>query len=167
MGKQVLQYYDGASKPAIAVIYETVYQGQIAKAASPCGANCSFTQSFVGPKYRCIDADLNDITAPWCHTNDPLDGPNGTCNGLPVTQELYVSGNSTEATGSPGGGWGEGIIWVLHRYFPPENRVPWNASFMDNLLYQNIAFKCQLWNTRFDIRRTFTNFDQDIESNTT
>jgi len=166
-GLQAFQFYDGASNPAIAVIYETIYQGQIAKAVTPCGANCSFTQSFVGPKYRCIDADINDISAPWCHTNDSTDGLDGTCNGLPVTRELYVSGNSTKAIGSPGGGWGEGMLWVLHRYFPPENRVPWNASFMDDSLYQNIAFKCQLWNTLFDIRRTFTNFDQDIESNTT
>jgi hypothetical protein len=59
----------GYSKPTNhlnALALETVHGGQIVQAPSPCGENCTFAHSFVGPAYQCIEKDPYDPDSSWC-----------------------------------------------------------------------------------------------------
>jgi hypothetical protein len=168
-GKQVLTDYSGPSKAGLAIIYQTVYQGRIANANSVCnGANCSLVQSFGGPTYRCEDVDAKDPLAPWCYgAYDLIQHPNGSCTELPPENQLYRADNSTVDDRD------DGRLWVMYRYFPPESRG--NESWFDptgrmripTSKYQNITFRCELWDTWFDVRRAFINNQQQIEANIT
>jgi len=164
-GKQVLTNFNGPSKAGLALIYQTVYQGRIATARSPCGgANCSFTQSFMGSSYKCEDVDARDPLAPWCYgTSYSFGGPNGSCTELAPEMQLYRANNSTD----------DNRFWVMYRYFPPESRGdeswfdPHGNTKIPTSMYQNTSFRCEMWNTSFDIRRTFINSQQHIEANLT
>jgi hypothetical protein len=58
--------YSKPNNRVSSVILESAYTGQIIQPPSPCGDNCTFTQSFVGPAYQCVDKDPYDKESPWC-----------------------------------------------------------------------------------------------------
>jgi hypothetical protein len=171
--------YDKPSKRALAIIYETVYGGRVVEASSPCGPNCTFTQSFVGPSYSCDQLDQYDPDAPWCDPN-----VRNTTNDQRTCAEIIGEGTKYEARnssanfcvkylGRPDDGcnwrgtqdeWQDGILWVRHRYLPPELR---NESNITNSMWQNFTFKCEQWDTKFDLRRTYVNSQLQFELNTT
>ncbi|KAH0543428.1 hypothetical protein FGG08_002286 [Glutinoglossum americanum] len=178
--------YDHPSSKATAVVYQTTYGGGIASAISPCGANCTFTQSFVGPSYRCEQLDQYDSTAPWCqadsrHSCEDVVGDFGLTDPKSVTS--YLAGNSSgdfcakylpdHSGGCPWGpgnteAWMDGVIWVFHRYLPSEYRAGYNFTSITNptipgSAWQNYTFRCTQWDTRFDIRRTYFDSEQRIE----
>jgi hypothetical protein len=178
--------YDKPSNRALAIIYETVYGGRVVEASSPCGPNCTFTQSFVGPSYSCVQLDQYDPDSPWCdpsirNTTDD----HRTCaevigegSPFPGNVTAYEARNSSanfcvKYLGTPEDGcnwrgtqdeWQDGTLWVRHRYLPPELR---NESLFTNSMWQNFTFKCEQWDTKFDLRRTYVNSQLQFELNTT
>lgn len=171
--------YDHPSSRATAIIYQTVYGGQIISSESPCGANCTLTQSFVGPTYKCDQLDPYDPEAPWC--KEPFN-PNSKCEdvigdfGLTDPKNVWwyetrnssVS-NSTRAVLKP---WTEGVLWVRHKYLPAEFRKSYNYSTpyqprIPGSAWHNFTFRCRPHNARFDITRTYKNFELHIEGSTT
>lgn len=68
--------YQDATKGASGLIYNTMYGKRIVEAPSPCGANCSFTQTFNAPAYKCDDVDYNNIDPenPFCGEDDGTPG---------------------------------------------------------------------------------------------
>lgn len=179
--------YNKPSNRALAIIYETAYGGRVVEAASPCGPNCTFIQSFIGPSYNCAQLDQYDPDAPWCDpnirntTNDPR-----TCEQVigegsfpdPGNVTSYEARNSSanfcvKYLGRPEDGcfwrgtqdeWQDGILWVRHRYLPPQLR---DELVFTNSMWQNYTFKCQQWDTKFDLRRIYVNSQMQFELNTT
>jgi hypothetical protein len=166
--------YSRPSSRATALIYQTVYGGQIVSGDSPCG-NCSFTQSFVGPSYNCTQIDPVDPNAPWCQRAASHSDACGadfvfrSDRTNPAKIIWYEAGNATSNFTSA---WNEGAIWVRHTYLPQEYRTPYinatdDSTFPLSSAYQIFAFKCEQWNTRFDIRRTYADSSQLVEGNYT
>ncbi|CAM1503169.1 Fc.00g079450.m01.CDS01 [Cosmosporella sp. VM-42] len=91
--------YDGymdATKGATGLIYNTMYSKRIVEAPSPCGANCSFTQTFNAPAYKCDNVDYNNISAdnPFCGKDDgtPAEERCEAMFNLPTRQYIRDSG---------------------------------------------------------------------------
>src|SRR5436190_2436027 len=123
-------YYKHSSR-ATGLVYSTVYGGRILSAESPCGANCTFTQSFIGPAYLCRDVDYtrdDEPGNPFCHGTSYLnyecdDFASLTYNAFDIT--WYNARNSTGdvCAGCNGEGWRDGKLWVLYQYLQPSYRV--------------------------------------------
>ncbi|KAK4168232.1 hypothetical protein QBC43DRAFT_296899 [Cladorrhinum sp. PSN259] len=164
--KMVTTSYRGPSKAAVAIAYQAIYQGAIAAASSPCEANCTFTQKFVGPSYECVEVSPEDPNAPWCY--DPGSHPNGTClSSRPASAELYFANSSLVTPSYSNSSWvNDGKLWIKHRYFSPENRYNMSsAADSGDVLtssHETVAFRCEMWKTTYDIRRSFTNLEQEI-----
>jgi hypothetical protein len=182
--------YDRPASRATAVVYDAVYSGQIVNADSPCGANCSLTQSFIGPSYKCTQLDQYDTDAPWCQT-DASDSCADIVSDFNLTDPskviAYQAQNSSADFCSkylkrpeacmqqPGDGdaWMDGTLWVRHKFLPQAFREGYNASSvlsnptLPGSAWHNYTFRCEQWQTRFDIRRTWSNFQQHIDANRT
>src|SRR5438874_1516877 len=100
MGLALPLYYKPSSR-ATGMVYSTVYGGSTLSTESPCGANCTFKQSFIGPAYLCQDVDYtqDDVPGnPFCHGASYL---NGSCDGFatptnnPFDITWYTARNSS------------------------------------------------------------------------
>ncbi|KAH7370231.1 hypothetical protein BKA65DRAFT_589617 [Rhexocercosporidium sp. MPI-PUGE-AT-0058] len=168
--------YTGPSSRAKGLIYSTVYGGQIVPAASPCGANCTFNQTFNGPAYQCRDVDYTQSNPgnPFCH-----DGPCSASHFASATNsafdiEWYMAQNSSgnTCTGCLGEAWMDGKLWVEYRYLLPEYRLqtgdpPRNATPIPDSAFEKHQFMCQSYNASYAIRRTYVDFKQKIEGHLT
>ncbi|KAI5468149.1 hypothetical protein BGZ63DRAFT_460017 [Mariannaea sp. PMI_226] len=100
--------YTGPSRGGLSIIYQSVFQGDIMKSSSPCGVNCSFSQSFTAPTYKCEDVDEYDPEAPWCYS--ATQKPNGTCYvDDPASKNLYFAVQKTAI--------------LIHLNWPPHMRI--------------------------------------------
>ena len=130
-----------------ALISEVAYNGQIVQAPSPCGENCTFTQSFIGPTYQCVEMDPNDPSAPWCTQAALSQSSYTTCSQSWGSLSAFMYANATrfsfyEASNSSADfctslssnpaacnslsttqAWENGNIWVRYTYLP-ENLRP-------------------------------------------
>jgi hypothetical protein len=170
--------YLGPSKAAQAIVYQTVYQGRTINPISPCGPNCTFSQSFGAPTYKCMDVELKDPQAPWCYALNPANlerlYPNGTCpmkTESNVTDTFYFAANGSNPTSGTNNtaiddysDQSDGKLWVLYKYFPQELRQKgwYEPSQFPTTGYRNISFKCELWDSWFDVQRTFVNSEQQF-----
>lgn len=161
-GKQVLRELNGPSNAALAIIYQTIYQGRVVNANSPCGnQNCSFEQAFGGPTYQCEDVDIGNMSAPWCQLSTTSNSSCTLSEQGGFDNVLYSVNNGSV------NGYDDGNIWVLYRYYPPDSRNHSVENGVLSSLYQNISFRCTLWDTWFNVRRNFVNAQQEIEANLT
>ena len=167
--------YDGPSSRARALIYQTAYGGEVIHSPSPCGANCSFVQSFEGPSYKCTALDPYDASAPWCVEQAKRER---SCEETintgtdPVKAQTYEARNSSEYFSTKYYGtlpwtegndeWMDGILWVRHRYLLPEWRSIPEGKVRPNEAWLNFTFRCEQWDTRFDLRQTYV----DLRGNT-
>jgi hypothetical protein len=175
--------YDRPSSLAKALIYQAAYGGEIINAPSPCGENCSFTQSFVGPAYKCEEKDPYDPLSPWCKLA-------ATYWEAPSCQEMrlwpaYSAGNATDEdfcakylqgadcglfwgydpnTGDVRDEWMSGTIWILYTYLPEEYRNDDQYIYQFSEVWQNYSYRCEQWEAQYDIRRTWVNSKQTIDS---
>ncbi|KAK0623791.1 hypothetical protein B0T14DRAFT_495208 [Immersiella caudata] len=186
--------YDTASSAATGFVYNTLYGKRIIEAPSPCGANCSFSQVFVGPAYKCDSIDFmttTDRDNPFCsYSQDPA--TLGSCGGifLDVRNGFSLEGitwyrarnssttpscneNSTACRSSTG--WEDGKLWVAHQYLQPSYR-----SLLDDFgnlkdstkklpfsAFERRMFVCQSYNATYTIRRRYQNFQQYLTGNLT
>jgi hypothetical protein len=173
--------YDGPASRAISLIYQAAYGGEIVYGASPCGANCQYHQSFVGPSYRCFELDQYDTSAPWCVEGAKSDI---SCESVidtgvdPLKTQTYEARNSSELFIDKYGGplwtdgedeWMDGIIWIRHRYLPLEWRgtLPDDMSYPPPSAWKNFTSRCEQWHTRFDVQRVWLDSEGGIGYNTT
>jgi hypothetical protein len=163
-GYMLWESYIGPTKAGLAIVYEALYRGSIARAPSPCGSNCTFTQSFQAPSYVCEDVDNQDPNAPWCY--DIGARPNGSCYAdHPMSKEMFYAANSTTDSSIVS----DYNLWVRHRYVAPmyrRNKTDTTAEtgYVADLdvPYENITFRCEMKKTKFEVRRTYVNSLQEI-----
>jgi hypothetical protein len=184
--------YSAYTKPTnrlTALIAEAVYNGQIVQSPSPCGENCTFTQSFVGPTYQCTEMDPYDTSSPWCSPAGLQNSGYANCSevwevfGASPRSTLYEASNSsadfcTNLSSNPGAcnssftstteAWENGNIWVRYKYLPEY----WRDQFQENKsvpanAWMNLSYRCDQWDARFDLNRTYNNSVQQVEVNTT
>jgi hypothetical protein len=166
-GSRPTTYYGGPSLALRSIILQTVYSGFILEANSPCGANCSYPLVFLAPAYKCEDVDLFEPNAPWCLPRNGI--PNGNCSspyfgGDVVVDVPYFGGNSTTSANET-----DGLLWVKYYHYDSDvlgvnqsaEQVPLPPA------PQNISFKCQLWQSRYEVQRSFVNSKQYWDFNTT
>ena len=176
--------YGKVRNRATAVILETVYGGQIVQAPSPCGENCTFTQSFVGPAYQCIDKDPYDPDSPWCRP-DVLNSTDSSCSETWTVYDwdyitFYEASNSStdfckSFSSNPAAcgddddvqAWENGNIWVRYNYLPDKWRSKYLTESIPPEAWLNYSLRCDQWDTRFDIRRTYVRSQQQVEVKTT
>jgi hypothetical protein len=147
--------YSKPNNRVSSVILESAYTGQIVQTPSPCGDNCTFTQSFVGPAYQCVDKDPYDMESPWCY--------GGSCGTVfdysPDLHEatFYLASNSsrdfcTNLTSNSAAcgliddtteAWDDGNIWVWYSYLPEE----WKARYpnLTDLQNANVSIPGGAW----------------------
>ncbi|KAH9204019.1 hypothetical protein DL95DRAFT_398852 [Leptodontidium sp. 2 PMI_412] len=178
--------YIGPSPPINGLVYGTIYGGQVLSTDSPCGANCTFNQSFVGPAYKCRDVDYtqnSEPNNPFCLeiANGPMNGtiscesyfdfgPHFNNNAFDTT--WYYARNSSRLCPDCFEPWVDGKIWVLYQYLLPQYRIqavdfPANSTPIPESAWEKHQFVCQSYNARFDIERTYINYQQIIRHNTT
>jgi hypothetical protein len=180
--------YERPSSRATALIYQAVYGGQIVNSQSPCGANCSFSMSFSGPSYQCIEMDQYDPQSPWCALDTRYNCQDivedfGLTDPSKVT--WYQARNSSSSfcmtrlenstvcqqSSNEDDSWLDGTLWVRHRYLPVQHRAGYNSSDglsnpkLPGSAWENTTFLCTQWETQFDIQRTFIEFQQEIRYN--
>lgn len=177
--------YQDASKGAIGLIYNTLYSKRIAETQSPCGANCSFTQTFNAPAYKCDDVDYNNIGPdnPFCGEDDGTPAEK-RCESLftaPTTNTFqrvwYMaqnsSGDSCKGFDDESSScrilepWQEGKIWFAHQYFLEEYRdtpmaAGTNTTAVPDDAWEFHMFMCQSYNATYEIERTYKNFVQNV-----
>jgi hypothetical protein len=172
-----------------ALISEVAYSGQIIQAPSPCGDNCNFTQSFVGPTYQCVEIDPYDISAPWCSNAALEESLFATCpetwgdsgEFLNTTSMVFyeatnsssdfctsVSSNPAACNFTAEEPWENGNLWVRYKYLPETLRPQFhgNTSVPANA-WRNLSYRCDQWDARFDLTRTYINSTQQVEVTTT
>ncbi|KAK4443448.1 hypothetical protein QBC34DRAFT_443396 [Podospora aff. communis PSN243] len=186
--------YDTASSAATGFVYTTLYGKRIIEAPSPCGANCSFSQTFAGPAYKCDNIDFmttTDTNNPFCaYPQDPA--TLGTCGGifLDARNGFSVEGitwyralNSSEVPNCddnsticrPLTGWEDGKLWVAHQYLQPSYRSLFDDTGIlkdpTNKLpfsaFDRRMFACQSYNATYTIHRRYQNFQQFLTGNLT
>lgn len=137
--------YENVSPAATGLVFNTLYAKRIIDAPSPCGANCSFTQTFTGPAYKCNDIDFRTTTDPanpFCPSSlVARDTTFGNCgdvfldsgNGLSLkgfswyyarnssVSQAKCKGTPTYCAG-PDIAWRDGKLWVAHQFLQPSYR---------------------------------------------
>ncbi len=191
--------YFKASSRAVALVYQTAYGGRIVGGASPCGAgvNCSFSQSFVGPAYKCEPRSPRVSPAPLpsgCSSSaDSGSGAGADSETLPPTtaaeceraralpdlgsQTMYSASNDSiddrKYAGPPAlFAWEDGVLEVQHSFLPHEWRWAYNETpgAQQNIplsALQYYAFRCEQWNARYDVRRSYEGGQQVFLTNKT
>ncbi|KAH7134949.1 hypothetical protein B0J11DRAFT_595781 [Dendryphion nanum] len=163
------EQYTKPSSPATSFVSNTLYGKRIIDAPSPCGANCSFTQSFTGPAYKCDDIDFarnNTVGNPFCVKSG---FGNGDCGGYfdPVTSGSPFVANWYMARNSSGNAWWDGKLWVLYQYLLPQyrgtNSLGTNSTPVPDAAWERHAFMCQSYNATYSIKRTYQNFQQTVD----
>ncbi|KAF1996619.1 hypothetical protein P154DRAFT_308955 [Amniculicola lignicola CBS 123094] len=156
-------YYRPSSR-AIALIYQTVYGGRIADAISPCGSNCSFSQSFTAPAYKCSPVETEGAI--------PLYGSAWDVSRV----EWYKAWNTTADFCDTMGGsascnvftgdeWIAGKIQVQYMYLPQSERELWeknNTHPIAASAWQYSGFLCEQWFAQFDLQREYVNSVQQM-----
>jgi hypothetical protein len=179
------EQYVKPSSPATSFISNTLYGKRIIDAPSPCGANCSFSQAFFGPAYKCEDVDFtrNDtIGNPFC--TESFYG-HGDCGGYfdpimfsdPFVANWYMARNSTGDVCAGFSGddsscpinaepWWDGKLWVLYQYLLPQYRstdnMGRNATPVPDEAWERNLFMCQSYNATYSLKRTYQNFQQTV-----
>ncbi|KAF2194597.1 hypothetical protein K469DRAFT_744484 [Zopfia rhizophila CBS 207.26] len=162
IGKQISTFFDGPSNAALAIVYQTVYQGQIVNAESPCGArDCSFRQEFQAPSYHCEDVAVEALNSPWCQISEQ-----GIANKTCILEDPEVFGfaNIMYSAGNGSGGvdtfsnvtYGDGNFWFMFRDYDPELRDPNATIGYQSSPYRNVSFRCSIWDTTYKVRRLFS-----------
>jgi hypothetical protein len=179
--------YRTASTAATGFVYNTMYNKRIVDAESPCGANCSFTQTFHGPAYKCDDVDFlkdNDTANPFCL--QPSSRGYGICGGVfdastinTFTTTWYSARNSTSTSCQIKDGcipvtdpWREGKIWIAYKYFLPQYRNLANANGVNSTpvpdeAWERYMFSCQSYNATYKLRRSYNNFQHTVTGDLT
>lgn len=178
--------YVDPSSPATSFISNTLYGRRIKEASSPCGANCSFSQSFVGPAYSCDEVDFtrNDTRGnPFCINSSDT---HGICGGNfdqltldPFITNWYmarnssgdicagISGDDLSQCASNATPWWDGKLWVLYQYLLPQYRhtdsAGHNATPVPDEAWERHIFMCQSYNATYFVKRTYKNFQQTID----
>ncbi|KAH8704498.1 hypothetical protein GQ44DRAFT_764111 [Phaeosphaeriaceae sp. PMI808] len=180
------EQYNNPSSPATSFISNTLYSKRIIDAQSPCGANCSFTQSFVGPAYKCEDVDFTQNTTngnPFCTKSG---FGHGDCGGYfdpimrsnPFIANWYMARNSSgNVCVGPSGDeydrctinaqpWWDGKLWVLYQYLLPQYRnsssIGTNSIPVPDDAWERHLFVCQSYNATYSVKRTYQNFRQTV-----
>jgi hypothetical protein len=180
--------YDGymeATKGATGLIFNTMYGKRIVEAQSPCGANCSFTQTFYAPAYKCDDVDYANIGAdnPFCGEDDGTPAKERCESSFKLSTSntfqrvWYQARNSS---GDPCGKygrdssfcptfepWQDGKLWVAHQHFLQQYRdTPtergYNTTPVPEEAWEFHMFMCQSYNATYTVERTYKNFVQRI-----
>jgi hypothetical protein len=168
--------YVSASAPATGFIYNTMYGRRIVDAPSPCGVNCSFSQTFIGPGYNCRDIDFtrNDEPGnPFCTKSY---SGYGACGGYfdPFLDNAfdvnwYMASNSSgdicqehpgDYSCSAVEPWMERKSWVLYQYLLPEYRSSQtdqgtNSTAILDDAWEGHVFVCESYNATYTLKRTY------------
>lgn len=166
--------YLKASLPIASFISSTLYGKRIVDIPSPCGANCSFAQIFVGPAYKCDDVDYtkNDVAGnPFCINSDSQSNSGfGACGGTfdhvyinPFVTTWYEARNSSgnhcdDILGCTGtqDAWADGKLWVLYQYLLPqyrnENDQGTNSTPIPPEGWERHMFVCQSYNATYELQ---------------
>lgn len=164
-----------------------MYGKRILDVQSPCGANCSFSQVFNGPAYKCDDVDFqnnNDTGNPFC--NRASNSGFGVCGSVfdPITVSAfdkvwYDARNSTADACRPEtgcvpatDGYQDGKLWIAYQYLLPEyrqfqNDQGTNSTAIPDSAFERHMFVCHSYNATYSLRRTYTNFQHAVASNLT
>lgn len=178
--------YNEPSTAASSLILNTMYGRRIVDSPSPCGANCSFTQTFVAPAYKCDDDDFDHPATgnPFCGEDDGTPARERCLSQLTLEQQggpfnrvWYAAQNSTgegcqwhsSDISCPANyeGWMEGKIWFEYQYFRKEYRLPeydhgGNSTPIPDEAWEYYMFKCQSYNTTYEIQRTYRDSEQTV-----
>lgn len=168
--------YTGPSPRATGLVHSTVYGGDVLLPNSPCGANCSFTQSFNGPAYQCHEIDFTkDVESrnPFCRDitscgKDHWATP--TMNAFDIY--WYTGRNSSGDTcdGCLGEPWQDGKIWIEYQYLQSAYRLqegdpPRNSTPIPESGFEKHQILCQSYNATYSIKRSYVDFQPIIEGN--
>jgi hypothetical protein len=178
----VFDKYLGPSPRANGLVYSTVYGGSVLSTDSPCGPNCSFTQTFTGPAYQCQDIDYtqdDDPGNPFCHGSSDVtsdgscaDFASGTNSAFDVTWYKAVNSTGDTCTGCTGEPWMDGKVWVEYQYLLPQYRIqtgspPANVTPIPDSAFEKHQFMCQSYDATYTLERTYVNFQQTVKGNLT
>jgi hypothetical protein len=152
--------YGGASTVMLAIAYQTAYGGQILPGASPCGANCTFEQSFMGPSYKCTSvAPAYNGTIPYFWARNSTED---FCQKYP--SQYTIGGNCTWS--GTDDEWQDGVLTVDYVFTPLQDRAN-ETNQGDIKSYNKYAYRCEQWRTAYAIRRTYQDSIQTINYNFT
>jgi hypothetical protein len=180
--------YSESTAAATGFIYNTLYGKRIVEAPSPCGANCSFEQTFQGPAYKCDDIDFAttaDGNNPFCAFTGTTEF--GTCGAIFGDSHngnsldgitWYRAQNSSRGQPECDGdscpaarlAWQDGKLWVAYQYMFPEYRglvddagqLRDTATKVPTAAFDRRMFMCQSYNATYKIRRWYQDFQQTV-----
>ena len=157
--------YVKPSTGANGLIYSTIHNGRISLAPSPCGLDCSFSQTFFGPAYKCSEVDYAqaDIPGnPFPHGAEAQKAFAAT-GGVYSPYEWYIGTNSTCISGQVCHGdderWKDGRVWILYRYLLPEAREKIPEGRLKNIpdsSWEKHQIVCQSFNATYTILHTYS-----------
>jgi hypothetical protein len=154
--------YVGASVSATALIFNTLYSGRLVSSPSPCGASCSFQQSFFGPAYKCseISSSQTDLAGnPFGADRD---------NFVPAKDDLssvswYEARNSTcdgDKDVCMAFPWLDGKLWIMYQYLLPEARAGLTPeariSGLPASAWERHRIVCQSYNASYSLQRSYS-----------
>ena len=132
--------YIGASQQLLRIAARVLTNGEIITWPSPCGTNCSYSVSFIGPAYQCVPVDDSSTSVPNLNSTSPNWPP-------PLDPIVYyyamdpaVNGNATNITAEQG-------LWFVFT----------NGSFIH----------CSLYNATYTTHVNYTNNLPVVETNIT
>ena len=157
--------YDKPSTRANGLMYSTIYSGRISLTASPCGSNCSFSQTFFGPAYKCSEVDYTQADIPGNPFFHGAEADKAFSDSGPLSNPYtwYRGSNSTCIRGhlcyDDADRWKDGKIWILQRYLLPEARgkvpeVPFGS--LPDSSWEKHQIVCQSYNATYTILRTYS-----------
>ena len=172
--------YIKASRPAVSLIYSAVYGKSIVDPPSPCGANCTFSQTFTAPAYKCQDVDYTQQTVadpknPFCSLySDRSEGCSTVFNQISsdaFNRPWYRARNSTgdpcdelpeSISCSVIEGWSEGKIWMMYQHLLPEYKKMqtsdgYNSTPIPDSAWEKGMFVCQSYNATYNLKRQYSN----------
>jgi hypothetical protein len=188
--------YSENTATATGFVYNTLYGKRIIDALSPCGANCSFEQTFQGPAYKCDDIDFSatdDVNNPFCSFTSA--GEFGDCGAVFQDSRSdgsldgitwYWARDSLEAESDcspeediycppPRADWQDGKLWVAYQYLFSEYRGLFDdfgrlldpEAQLPTEAFDRRMFVCQSYNATYTISRWYENFQQTVTGNIT
>jgi hypothetical protein len=188
--------YSENTATATGFVYNTLYGKRIIDAESPCGANCTFEQTFQGPAYKCDDVDFSDtddVNNPFCSFTSTGEfgdcgavfqdsRSDGSLNGI----TWYSARDSLEAAPDcspdediscppPRADWQDGKLWVAYQYLLPAYRGRFDdfgrlldpEAEVPTDAFDRRMFVCQSYNATYTIRRWYQDFQQTVTGNIT
>ncbi|KAH6675854.1 hypothetical protein B0J14DRAFT_691908 [Halenospora varia] len=166
--------YTGPSSRATGLIHSTVYGGHVLLPSSPCGANCTFTQSFNGPAYKCWEIDYTrDVGSrnPFCRDTascnaDHFNAP--TRNAFDISWYMGRNSSGDTCDGCEGKAWMDGKIWIEYQYLQPSYRIqvdypPKNATPIPDSAFERHQILCESYNATYTLKRSYVDFQPNVE----